>query len=117
MNTLASFKITVLLLTFAIISITNTGFAITPKASVTLENSIQNENVALIWSIDEDAEGQIFVQRAGIDMQFETIGQSEEVKDGQFEDKQPKAGISFYRLAVQQADGTVTYHNTITVTH
>ncbi len=120
MNILASIKITTLLLTFAIISVVNTGFAaplsIASEASVALEVSTENNYVALTWNIDENIEGQVFVQRAGMDMQFETISQSEEVKNGQFKDKQPKSGMSFYRLAVQQVGGTVIYHNTITVT-
>ena len=73
------------------------------------------EDVELRWQLEEGSESQLFVQRAGMDMQFETIGNLKSAKTNQFTDDQPQKGFSFYRLATQHPDGTIIYHKTVTI--
>ena len=78
--------------------------------------NIQSLQINLSWDLSKASAGKTYIQRAGIDMQFETVRQVQDTQDGQFEDKQPQSGIWFYRLVTYQEDGTVIYHKTITAT-
>ncbi|MEM6845484.1 MAG: hypothetical protein AAF632_24940 [Bacteroidota bacterium] len=120
MNTITKYTKSALLVTLITVGIASNVFAkqysVSTKELVSFEAEAQTEQVNLSWSLSDSIEGQTYVQRAGMDMQFETISPAQNNEDGQFEDQQPQSGISFYRLVTYLEDGTVIYHKTITVT-
>ena len=76
----------------------------------------EEQEVVLTWKFEEIAKGaQTYVERAGMDMQFNTIGEIENGKDSSFVDHQPKEQLSFYRLVTKNVDGSITYHTTIAI--
>lgn len=111
MNTITNFlKSTFLIL--ALVLTTSQAFATqNPSIEEITSFVIQSEatTVELTWKMAEGFEGKVLVQRAGIDMQFETIRELDHTQINQFVDEQPQAGVTFYRLAIQHSDGSITY--------
>lgn len=80
-----------------------------------LEVKNQAEQVILAWKFEESIVSNVYVQRAGADMQFVSISNLSITDINQFTDKQPQAGISFYRLVTKYSDGTIMYHKVVTI--
>ena len=70
----------------------------------------------LTWEFEKVAQGvRTYVERAGMNMQFNPIGEVDSKNDHRFVDEQPQQKLSFYRLVTQNADGSMTYHTTIAI--
>nr|WKN35782.1 hypothetical protein K4G66_25780 [Tunicatimonas sp. TK19036] len=87
------------------------SIAPTNKSAVeAFELTSQANQVVFSWDLAEDVEGvTIVVERAGMDGQFEVVGQGKEVVKQQFVDHNPQVGMSYYRLAIRHADGHIDY--------
>lgn len=121
MNTLTKFYITILIASFFALG-TTTAFSMADPISentslVTFEAHVTEEVVELVWEFNNQPDGQVLVERSDMNMKFETIGQYQSATPHQFQDLQPQEGISFYRLAIHNADGTVTYHKAIMISY
>lgn len=121
MNTLTKFHKTILIGSFFALGL-STAFSMVETDSknttlTTFEARVVEEVVELAWEFNNQPDGQVLVERADMNMKFETIGQYHNATTHQFHDSQPQEGVSFYRLAIHNADGTITYHKAIMVSH
>ncbi|MEM6841723.1 MAG: hypothetical protein AAF944_21735 [Bacteroidota bacterium] len=113
MNTVTNYlKNASLIFVFAFII--NNAFATSNPTDATEELTSfeivsSTETVEIIWQFTKDIEGEVQVQRSGMDMNFETIGEIDGTAANRFADNQPQSGFTFYRLAIKNTDGTVTY--------
>ncbi|MEM6843589.1 MAG: hypothetical protein AAF632_15285 [Bacteroidota bacterium] len=111
MNTITNFLRNTSLIFALMLTISQAFATESPTAEEVISFEIQSETttVEITWQMPEGFDGKVQIQRAGMDMQFETVGELSNDPVNQFVDEQPQTGISFYRLAIQRADGSITY--------
>lgn len=79
---------------------------------------VGEQEVTLGWKFNKIEKGvHVFVERAGLDMQFAVVSSRKDLDSGVFVDVEPEAGLSFYRLVTQHPDGSTGYHYTIMVSN
>nr|WKN34455.1 hypothetical protein K4G66_18930 [Tunicatimonas sp. TK19036] len=78
---------------------------------ISFNAKIKEEKVIITWKFENIAEGaHTYLERAGSDMQFETIGAYSSNIDGQFVNEQPCELLFYYRLVTKYANGNIIYH-------
>lgn len=115
MNIVFKFSSLVLVITLGFLGFNSAqADSITSANKLTLKSfelTSEADQVVFTWEIAQDIEGaKIFVERAGTDKQFEVVGQGKEVANQRYVDHAPQAGMSYYRLVIQHANGSVDYH-------
>ena len=79
---------------------------------------VGEQAVTLGWRFNRVEKGvRVFVERAGLDMQFAVVSNEKNLDSGMFVDVEPEKGLSFYRLVTQHPDGSTGYHYTIMVSN
>lgn len=96
--------------------------AILPIELLSFEGVAYDNSIELLWTTASEINNDYFeIQRSTDAENFETIGtisgagtSSTEI-DYSFDDNDPETGINYYRLKQVDYDGSITYHETISV--
>ena len=106
----------ILFTAIAVLAVVQAGYS---QATIELQrfrSEVQGETIAFDWSIAEGSHVKAFgVERAGADLQFETIGTvlvrptHRASTTYSFTDQHPLNGAAFYRLKVMDTSGNVQY--------
>jgi hypothetical protein len=93
------------------ISLLNFGAKFTPNQTVHLHWQTASERNSSFFAIERSADGKVFEE---ID-QVDAAGNSSQTLTYETFDKQPLAGISYYRLRIVDNDGTYEYSSVVSV--
>ena len=106
----------IFLATIMLLAIVSTGYSQSTTELQHFRSEVQGEAIAFDWSLAKSSNVKAFgVERAGADLQFETIGTvvvrptRQASSTYRFTDTSPLSGAAFYRLKVMDHAGNVQY--------
>ncbi len=92
------------------------GYGQTTPQLLHFQSEVQGQTIAFDWSVSEQSAVKSFgLERAGMDMQFKTVGvvSAQANQKGKLTyrlaDQTPLAGVAFYRLKVVNQAGDIAY--------